>query len=233
MTTLPRVGLGLPRRRLVEQITSIRSPRASPPSTHPRSSACSHSFPCTFNARKTQPKNTGLFKLLSLFLSSFAPATRSILCVCAVILRVMIDCQNLTAPAHQHCHSAQSAFLDLFQTRIAEKRAYDDEESRVSTDSELYLDSEDEDLDVDDYRTTYSTFSAFYHLQRLQEQQDNQEDENARADRPIRPPLLTTADDSFMAKMDRVKRWVCSVSMAPSEAASTRGMSDESFSSFN
>lgn len=135
----------------------------------------------------------------------------------------MIDCQNIdTAPAHQHCDSAQSAFLDLFQTGVAQKRAYDDEESRVSTDSELYLDSEDEDLDVDDYRTTYSTFSAFYHLQRLQEQQDNQEDENAQAGCPIRPPLLTTADDSFMAKMDRVKRWVCSVSMAPSKAAAAR-----------
>lgn len=114
-----------------------------------------------------------------------------------------------------------------------QRRPYD-QESRVSTDSDLDLtDFDDEDGIRDDVYDddaemredqNRSTFSGVLmrRLRMLEQQQqrpllttDND------VDRPgelIRPPLLATADDSFSAKMRRVLKWTHS--LPPSDAVS-------------
>jgi len=131
----------------------------------------------------------------------------------------MIDCQNLVAL--QQPVSANNVFSCYPTKRVS------DEESRVSTDSDPYLDSEEEEMeaDVEDYRSTYSTFSAILirRLQAFKEEQARKEDAMACEGVNVRPPLLTTADDSYTAKMERVFRWTRSVSAPASEASSDRG----------
>ncbi|KIJ55139.1 hypothetical protein M422DRAFT_23787 [Sphaerobolus stellatus SS14] len=127
----------------------------------------------------------------------------------------MIDCLNLVGAQPESSERIYS------QSRIIQKQRLDVEESVISTDYDLYLESEEEDQE-DDYRSTFSTFSALLirRLRALEHQQAHEQDPQAEAIN-VRPPLLAIADDSYSAKMERVFRWTRAVSAAPSEEVSS------------
>ncbi|KAF8517886.1 hypothetical protein BU17DRAFT_91314 [Hysterangium stoloniferum] len=120
----------------------------------------------------------------------------------------MYDPKNLAAECHHLPH--------LPQTRVQGKQLLDDTDSRVSTDSDLDLETELGD-DEDEYKSTFSALLT-RRLRLLEKEQALQEEELAAAN--VRPPLLTAADDSFSAKMFRVFKWTRTVSAEPSECPS-------------
>jgi len=92
--------------------------------------------------------------------------------------------------------------VDLRQPR-AEKHIQDEGASRVSTDSDLDLESEDED----DYRTTFSNLllRKLAAVEWAQQQHVLREEKVARSTPPQQ--LTGAADDSYWAKMRRVNQW--------------------------